>query len=207
MVDVWVRSPLAADWTGFVAAIGLIGWVFWAWAWATVLLEVGVNLVDAATRHAACVAAIRGVLRPLTVPFIRRIVDASVGGLLLGRVALQPAVADAAVPGRAEVATVAPSDAGSARLYSSRVQPRASFFAQMRAAASETGDQQAVHEVLYHVQPGDSLWAIAQRFYGDGEKEAVLFDTNVGRVQFDGRALTRHGVIYPDWILRVPEPT
>ena len=119
-------------------------------------------------------------------------------------------MADAAVPWRAEVATVAPSDAGSAQLYSSRVQPRASFFAQVRVAeptGSETGDQQAVHEVLYHVQPGDSLWAIAQRFYGDGEKEAVLFDTNVGRVQFDGRALTRHGVIYPDWMLRIPEPT
>jgi hypothetical protein len=98
MVDVWLRSPLAADWTGFVAAIGLIGWLFWAWAWATVLLEVAVNLVDAATHHAAWVAAIRAVLRPLTVPFIRRIVDASLGGLLLARVALQPGVADAAVP-------------------------------------------------------------------------------------------------------------
>ena len=40
MVDVWVRSPLATDWTGFVATIGLVGWAFWAWAWATVLLEV-----------------------------------------------------------------------------------------------------------------------------------------------------------------------
>ena len=49
MVDVWIRSPLATDWTGFVATIGLVGWAFWAWAWATVLLEVAVNLVDAAT--------------------------------------------------------------------------------------------------------------------------------------------------------------
>jgi hypothetical protein len=140
MVDVWLRSPLAADWTGFVAAIGLIGWVFWAWAWVTVLLEVGVNLVDAATHHAAWVAVIRGELRPLTVPFIRRIVDASLGGLLLARVALQPAEADAAVPWRAEGATVAPSDTRRAELHSatgSRRSPDRSSAAPRTAAPIE----------------------------------------------------------------------
>src|SRR6266545_5313178 len=213
MVDVWVRSPLAADWTGFVAAIGLVGWVFWAWAWASVLLEVAVNLIDAATHHAAWVIGMRSVLRPLTVPFIRRIVDASLGGMLLARVALQPVVADAAVAWQAQVATVAPTDVHAGAMLTSRgVQPRGSFaFAGdirvSQEAASDNGGQQVVHEVLYHVQPGDSLWAIATRFYGDGDKESLLFDANVGRVQPDGGALSRHGVIYPGWILRVPGPT
>ena len=57
------------------------------------------------------------------------------------------------------------------------------------------------------MQPGDSLWAIAQRFYGDGEQEMRLFEANGGRVQPDGRALTHHGVIYPGWVLRLPEVT
>src|SRR5712691_10984420 len=92
-VDVWLRSPLATDWTGFVAIIGLVGWAFWVWAWASVLLEVGVNLADAATQHASWVVATRAILRPLTVPLIRRTVDASLGGLLLARVVLQPVVA------------------------------------------------------------------------------------------------------------------
>jgi len=86
MVDVWVRSPLATYWTGFVATIGLVGWAFWAWAWATVLLEVAVNLADAATHGAAWVLAVRGALRPMPVPFVRRVVDASLSGLLLARV-------------------------------------------------------------------------------------------------------------------------
>ena len=51
------------------------------------------------------------------------------------------------------------------------------------------------------------LSAIAQRFYGDGEQEARLFEANGGRVEPDGRALTRHGVIYPGWVLRLPEAT
>jgi nucleoid-associated protein YgaU len=57
------------------------------------------------------------------------------------------------------------------------------------------------------MQPVDSLTAIAQRFYGDGEQEARLFETNGGRVQPDGRALTHYGVIYPGWVLRLPEAT
>src|SRR6266568_550084 len=112
MVDVWVRSPLAMDWTGFVATIGLVGWAFWAWAWATVLLEVAVNLADAASHGAAWVLAARGALRPVTVPFVRCVVDASLSGLLLARVALQPAAMAVAIPWQAEVAAVAPSGNG-----------------------------------------------------------------------------------------------
>jgi hypothetical protein len=209
-LDVWVRSPLAADWTGFVSVIGLLGWVFWAWAWASVLLEAAVNVADAATEHATWVTATRAAVRPLCIPFIRHIVDASLGGVLLARVALQPMAAEAAIPWQAEVAAVAPSTGRSASMSALDSQPRTPISGEIRAPQethSETGGQQVVHEVLYHVQPGDSLWAIANRFYGDGEKETLLFDANVGRPQSDGRTLTRHGVIYPNWVLRVLDPS
>src|SRR6266700_3445663 len=212
MVDVWLRSPLAMDWTGFVATIGLVGWAFWAWAWATVLLEVAVNLADAATHGAAWVLAARGALRPVTIPFVRRVVDASLSGLLLARVALQPAAAmEVAIPWQAEAAAVAPSGNGWAHAFIQReARPRGAEVLKFRAvelAAEDTAGQESGHELVYHVQPGDSLWAIAERFYGDGEQEVRLFAANVGRVQPDGGALTRHGVIQPNWILRVPEPT
>ena len=57
------------------------------------------------------------------------------------------------------------------------------------------------------MEPGDSLCAIAQRFYDDGEQEARMVEANDGRVQPDGRALTHHGAIYPGWVLRLPEAT
>jgi hypothetical protein len=55
------------------------------------------------------------------------------------------------------------------------------------------------------VQPGDSLWPIAQRFHGDGEHVTLLFEATDGRVQRDGWALNHHGVIYPDWTPRLPD--
>jgi nucleoid-associated protein YgaU len=57
------------------------------------------------------------------------------------------------------------------------------------------------------LRPVDILAGIAQRFYGDGKQEARLFEANGWRVQPDGRALTHHGVIYPGWVLRLPEAT
>jgi hypothetical protein len=60
------------------------------------------------------------------------------------------------------------------------------------------------HELIYLVQPGDSLWQLAERFYGDGREEARIFDANVGRPQPGGRSLNRHAVIYPGWRLRIP---
>ena len=56
------------------------------------------------------------------------------------------------------------------------------------------------------MRPGDSLWAIALRFYGDGEGYPRIIEANVGRVMADGRPFTRSGVIQPGWELRVPLP-
>jgi nucleoid-associated protein YgaU len=209
-LELWLRSPLAADWTGFVAVIGLVGWLFWVWAWASMLLQAAVNIADGATRHAPWVIATRNVVRPLCVPFIQRIVDASLGGVLLARVALQPVAVEAAAPWGAEVAAVAYSAAPSTSRSAVDTRPPAQIKGEVRVSqdqGSDAGGQQVVHELLYHVQPGDSLWAIASRFYGDGEKESLLFDANVGRPQSDGRALSRHGVIYPNWVLRIPDPS
>ncbi len=55
-------------------------------------------------------------------------------------------------------------------------------------------------------QSGESSWAIAQRFYGDGKREVRPFDANGGRAHPDARGLTHRGVNYPGWVLRVPEP-
>jgi nucleoid-associated protein YgaU len=70
-------------------------------------------------------------------------------------------------------------------------------------ASDQDGDQQTVE---YTVQPGDSLWALAERFYGSGERWPELFAANRHRPQPDGRRLEDERRIYPGWILRVPVP-
>lgn len=54
------------------------------------------------------------------------------------------------------------------------------------------------------VEPGDSLWEIAEERLGDGHRYREVFDLNAGRPQPDGDILTDPSVIEPGWTLRLP---
>ena len=60
------------------------------------------------------------------------------------------------------------------------------------------------HYTSVVVQPGDTLWSIAERYYGAGDEFDRLVDANAGRSMSDGRAFERAGLIYPGWELAVP---
>ncbi len=89
-VQVWLNSPLAGLDTVVPLALDL-GWVVWALTAASILLQALVDLLDAATRGAAWVRSLRLATNWLVLPSIRRAVDASLSGLLLARVLVQPA--------------------------------------------------------------------------------------------------------------------
>src|SRR5664280_229492 len=59
--------------------------------------------------------------------------------------------------------------------------------------------------ITYIVVPGDSLWSIAETYYGDGEQWPAIFATNVGVAQPGGMALSDPSLIYPGWTLTIPE--
>lgn len=61
-----------------------------------------------------------------------------------------------------------------------------------------------VVERSYVVRPGDSLWRIAERELGSGERWKEIFELNNGRKFSDGRALRKPDVIRPNWVLRLP---
>src|SRR5205807_7711268 len=54
------------------------------------------------------------------------------------------------------------------------------------------------------VKRGDTLWSIAERYYGAGDEFDRLVDANAGRLMSDGRKFERAGLIYPGWELAVP---
>lgn len=61
----------------------------------------------------------------------------------------------------------------------------------------------------YVVQPPhggyyDSLWAVAERFLGDGQRWREVYELNQGREQSDGRSLNRPELIRPGWRLLLP---
>lgn len=51
----------------------------------------------------------------------------------------------------------------------------------------------------------DNLWDIAERTLGDGRRYSEVFELNKGRDQPDGHELTLERLIYPNWLLVMPE--
>ncbi|MCU1493398.1 MAG: Peptidoglycan-binding LysM [Acidimicrobiaceae bacterium] len=54
------------------------------------------------------------------------------------------------------------------------------------------------------VRRHDTLWSLAERHLGSGERWQQIFDLNRGVTQADGRHLTSARWIYPGWQLRLP---
>lgn len=171
-------------------ALTTAAWAMWLWMVGTLVLRVVVGIADALTHGAAWVRALRAVSDRVTLPIVRRVVDGALVALLVvNLVGRSPAVA-AAAP--LETATVA-----------QMVTPNGAAPHAVASAAQLAEDREGVE---YTVQAGDSLWVIAERFFGAGERWPELFAANKHRAQPDGRRLEDERRIHPGWTLRVPAP-
>jgi nucleoid-associated protein YgaU/DNA-binding SARP family transcriptional activator len=57
------------------------------------------------------------------------------------------------------------------------------------------------------VQPGDSLWAISGREYGNPQEWTAIWGANQGQTQDNGQTFTDPRLIDPGWELEVPNPS
>ena len=60
--------------------------------------------------------------------------------------------------------------------------------------------------VVHVVGRGETWWALAQRFLGDGARFAELKEHNLGRAQGDGAVVGRDSVLRAGWTIEVPDP-
>ena len=60
------------------------------------------------------------------------------------------------------------------------------------------------HVTSYTVQPGDSLWKIAQEQLGNGSDYPAIVALNSGRVMPDGTSFHTEGFLKPGWTLLLP---
>jgi nucleoid-associated protein YgaU/transposase len=75
------------------------------------------------------------------------------------------------------------------------------------ATASTATLAAASAQVLqYTVQPGDTLTAVARRFYGDTAATDRIVETNLGQPMPDGRSFADANQILPGWVLTLPQP-
>jgi len=197
-LDIFVRSPSRDQLAGGLALLTWAVWLLWAYVLITTTLRVAVILGERFSAGAAWLGSFRTLSDFVTVGPIRKAVDTSLAGALFVRIALGAGVPEMAVmPITAQVQVY---DAHPGRHTSS---PRAVEPIQVvHAPDLNAGD------VLYTVQPNDSLGKIAERFYGVWTSYTEIQEANIDREQPDGRSLAKtSSVIYPGWRLVIPQPT
>jgi DNA-binding SARP family transcriptional activator len=57
----------------------------------------------------------------------------------------------------------------------------------------------------YTVEPGDTLWGIAERFYDSGADWPAIAGANLGHVMVDGTRFVDPSLILPGWVLSLPQ--
>lgn len=178
-----VFPPWASD------LLGLLGWAFWLWVAATLLVQLALAVAEAFTHGARWVLTVRHFADRVTLPIVRRAAHQAVVVVTV----LQ-------LVSRVTPAAAAPAPSTAAVLMTGRPLAAAAL-----TASALTAQHVQTQTTTVTVRPGDSLWTLAERCYGDGEQWPKIFAANVGRPMVDGATFPQTGVIQSGWILRIPE--
>jgi hypothetical protein len=176
----------------------MFAWAVWAWLVLSLVLQVGAAMGERVATGTAVVRRASGLADLLSAPMVRNAVRTSLAGGMMARVALGgvPVAAAEPVDRPALFVSVSPQT-------SSQPTHGPHFWASPNDLARDI----PAGAIVYTVQPGDNLVRIAERFYKDGDKWHLVYESNQGRQMADGRTFDRAGVIQPGWELVVPEPT
>lgn len=177
------------DVTGSVL-IGLVKVVGWI-AWFTFAFAVVVEVI----------AALRG----RRSPHVRGLgTQQRAAAALVGAVITMLVAAPAVAPAMAATTPLETGATGTA--VSAPVSPGA--VADGAAGTAEKAEERVRADeapaATYTVQPGDSLWRIAELTLGDGALFKQIADLNYGIRQADGNALDAGNWIEPGWVLKLP---
>jgi DNA-binding SARP family transcriptional activator len=190
-----VGSPMVPDFRGsdlsgsFVPVetvlrlLGLLSWALWSYLAFAVLLH-GAAIV-ASSRGARGQRVLLAASSILTPKVMRSLIEFAVGSAVVAT-SLSVHVSSA-LPAVSPPVSV---EAGPA-LFTAHV-------------FNHAGPSEPTREV-YRVRPGDSLWRIAERELGSGFRWREIYRLNEGKQFSDGRSLTDPHLIYPGWVLDLPE--
>lgn len=164
-----------------------------------VLLSVAVRLlfgaVVAVTGGATWARAALQATSPLTIPVVRRMVDATLAGTIMVSATLHtPSAAFA-------------SSASMTAVVETRVPAQIVAFDSFTATPSARAPSLAAETVpkTYTVVRGDNLWRIAERYLDDGFRWIDIWRLNQHQEMTDGRQFVDPNLIYPGWVLALPQ--
>lgn len=72
-------------------------------------------------------------------------------------------------------------------------------------AGGQSADDGAPVPAEYTVVAGDTLWSIAEHFYGDGAEWSAIAQANLGDLMDDGSRFIDPSLILPGWALSLPQ--
>jgi len=170
-------------------------WAVWAWTAGSLVLGVLARVVVVLTHGAAWASRAVAVIDRFSPAATRRLAErAVIATVVLQLVARAPAAAAAPPAPPPAVAPGAVAPALTPVVAEDVAGGAPAAVSEAPAPDPAGGDSGATVHV---VRPGDTLWAIAARHYGDGAQYPRLVAANAGRSMPTGERFTRGGVIRP----------
>ena len=191
-LDRIISTLTSPDVTGSVL-IGLVKVVGWI-AWLTFAIAVVIEVIAALRGHRS--------------PHLRGLgTQQRAAAVLVGAVVAMLVAAPAVAPAMAATTPLESGATGtvvSAPVLPGATGPIGGPGADAAEQVEERGRADDAPSATYTVQPGDSLWRIAEQTLGDGARFKQIADLNYGVLQADGGALDAGNWIEPGWILMLP---
>src|SRR4051794_31350827 len=190
-----LSAPLTDN--AIIGLLAVVVWVLWIQLVACIVVEAIAALTDDRLQLRV----------PLTLAvqqhFARRLVTALVLVAVATPVAASTAMATTGSPTPAPESTTPPSPSLTlAATHQQQAGPRAHDIDQ-KAPAGKHGQAEKGHTTVT-VMRLDSLWSIADRVLGDGDRWPEIAALNEGRTMSDGTKFVSADHIKPGWELRVP---
>ncbi len=172
-----------------------VAWTIVGYVLLTVALRLAFGAAFALTGGASWARAALRATSPLTIPVVRRMVDATLAGTIMMSATLH-------VPSSA-MATAASMSAP----VGAQTPAQMAFFDVTTVAPSESAPIHATEAVpkMHIVVRGDNLWRIAERYLDDGFRWTEIWRLNRHQTMDDGRSFVDPNLIHPGWVLQLPE--